>query len=39
MLVNWLKYNFICSKPVMNSINKELKQIKNIDFVFELYDI
>lgn len=39
MLVNWLKYNCIKSKSVITCINKELKQVKHIPFVTDLYDI
>jgi DnaD/phage-associated family protein len=38
MIINWLKYNFINSKPVINCINKELKSVKNADFVKNLYE-
>lgn len=39
MLVNWLKYNFINSKPVISCINKELKEVKHTEFITDLYDI
>lgn len=39
MVKNWIKYNFINSKNTILCINKELKEIKNTEFVFEFYDI
>lgn len=39
MIVNWIKYNFINSKNTMLCINKELKRVKNKDFVNRLYKI
>lgn len=39
MIVNWMKYNFINSKTVINCVNKELKQIKNKEFIKDLYEI
>lgn len=39
MVKNWIKYNFINSKNTILCINKELKEIKNTEFVFKLYDI
>jgi DnaD/phage-associated family protein len=39
MLVNWLKYNFINSKPVLSCINKELKEVKHTEFITYLYNI
>jgi hypothetical protein len=37
MIVKWLKYNFINNKPFISCINKELHEVKNKDFVRELY--
>nr|WP_272508958.1 DnaD domain protein [Clostridium ganghwense] len=39
MVKNWIKYNFINSKNTILCINKELKEIKNTEFVFKFYDI
>jgi DnaD/phage-associated family protein len=39
MVVNWLKHNFIGSKPVISCINKELKQVKQAAFVKDLYNV
>lgn len=39
MIVNWIKYNFINSKNTMLCINKELKKVKNKDFVNGFYKI
>jgi DnaD/phage-associated family protein len=39
MIVNWIKYNFINSKNTMLCINKELKKVKNKDFVNRFYKI
>lgn len=34
MMINWIKYNWINSPKVISLINKELKEIKNIGFVY-----
>lgn len=39
MVKNWIKYNFINSKNTILCINKELKEVKNTEFVFRFYDI
>ncbi len=39
MIINWIKYNFINSKNTMLCINKELKKVKNKDFVNRIYKI
>ena len=39
MVLNWVKYNFINTKPVINCMNKELQQVKYKPFVKALYDI
>lgn len=39
MVKNWIKYNFINSKNTILCINKELKEIKNTEFVFKFYNI
>lgn len=39
MIVNWMKYNYINSKNTLLCINKELKQVKNKEFVKKFYDI
>lgn len=38
MIVNWIKYNFINSRNTILCINKELKEVKNKEFVDKLYD-
>ncbi|MBC2579079.1 DnaD domain protein [Clostridium sp. DJ247] len=37
MILNWMKYNFTNSKNTMCCINKELKSVKNKDFLKILY--
>ena len=39
MLVNWFKHNFKNNKKTILEINKELKDVKNKDFIQQLYDI
>ena len=39
MIINWMKYNFINSRTVFNCINKELRQVKNKDFIKDFYEI
>lgn len=39
MVVNWLKHNFIGSKPVISCINSELKRVKQTTFVTDLFNI
>lgn len=39
MVVNWIKYNFINSKNTILCINKELKDVKNKEFVKILYKL
>lgn len=39
MILNWMKYNFINSKNTMCCMNKELKAVKNKEFVNKLYKI
>jgi DnaD/phage-associated family protein len=39
MIVNWMKYNFINSRTVISCMNKELKEVKNKEFIKELYEI
>jgi len=38
-LINWLRYNLISSPKVIKCIQKELKEVKCIDFVNETYRI
>ena len=38
MLVNWFKHNFKSNKKALASINKELKDIKDKEFLEKLYD-
>ncbi|NMA64747.1 MAG: hypothetical protein GX957_00700 [Clostridiaceae bacterium] len=38
-IMNWCKYNFINSKPVLSCIKKELKEVKNRGFVDHLYTL
>jgi hypothetical protein len=37
MIVNWIKYNFINSKNTITCINKELKSVKNLEFINIFY--
>lgn len=39
MIVNWIKYNFINSRNTILCMNKELKKIKNKEFVNGFYKI
>jgi hypothetical protein len=39
MILNWFKYNFKYNKRTILEINKELKNIKNKEFIKQLYDI
>ncbi len=39
MLINWSKYNFINSRNTILCINKELKEVKNKEFIERLYTI
>ena len=39
MIVNWFKHNFKNNKKMILDINKELKDIKNKEFIKELYDL
>ncbi|MBV7271468.1 DnaD domain protein [Clostridium sp. PL3] len=39
MLINWSKYNFINSRNTILCINKELKEVKNKEFIGRLYTI
>ena len=39
MITNWAKYNFIISKNTIICINKELKEVKNKEFVKRMYRI
>lgn len=39
MVINWMKYNFINSKNTILCINKELKEVKNKEFIKCLYAI
>ncbi|WP_163195403.1 hypothetical protein [Clostridium thermarum] len=39
MIVNWFKHNFKSSKRTIQEINKELKDVKNKEFLKHLYDI
>lgn len=39
MVANWIKYNFINSKNTILCINKELKEVKNQDFIIEFYKL
>lgn len=39
MIVNWIKYNWINSPKVLALIDKELKQIKNKEFVYRFIEI
>lgn len=39
MIINWMKYNFINSRNTILCINKELKEVKNVDFLNNLYKI
>ncbi|WP_139904801.1 hypothetical protein [Clostridium thermarum] len=39
MIVNWFKHNFKNSKRTIQEINKELKDVKNKEFLKHLYDI
>ena len=39
MIINWVKYNFIDSKNTKLWINKELKEVKNKEFIRAIYKI
>lgn len=39
MILNWIKYNFINSRNTMMCINKELKEVKNKQFITKFYKI
>lgn len=39
MIINWMKYNFINSRNTILCINKELKEVKNGEFLRALYKI
>lgn len=39
IILNWFKYNFINSKNTILCINKELKAVKNMEFIKRLYDL
>lgn len=39
MIINWMKYNFINSRNTILCINKELKEVKNEEFLSNLYKI
>ncbi|QGU94461.1 hypothetical protein GOM49_04510 [Clostridium bovifaecis] len=39
MILNWIKYNFIKSPCTIKCINREIKEVKNKEFVDKLYDI
>ncbi|WP_163193557.1 hypothetical protein [Clostridium thermarum] len=39
MIVNWFKHNFKNSKRTIQEINKELKDVKDKEFIKVLYDI
>lgn len=39
MIINWMKYNFINSRNTILCINKELKEVKNEEFLKTLYKI
>ena len=39
MIINWMKYNFINSRNTILCINKELKEVKNVNFLNNLYKI
>jgi DnaD/phage-associated family protein len=39
MILNWMKYNFINSRSTICCINKEIKAVKNKEFVNKLYEI
>jgi hypothetical protein len=39
MIINWFKHNFKNNKRTILEINKELKNIKNKEFIKQLYDI
>ena len=39
MIVNWFKHNFKNNKKAVLEINKELRNVKNKDFIKQLYDI
>jgi hypothetical protein len=39
MIVNWFKHNFKSNKKTIASINKELKEVKDKEFLKQLYDI
>ncbi len=38
MILNWIKYNFINSRNTIMCINKELKEVKNVEFVDKFYN-
>ena len=39
MLINWAKYNFIINRNTIICINKEIKEVKNKEFVNRMYKI
>lgn len=39
MVLNWIKYNWINSPKVLSLIDKELKEIKNIDFIYHFISL
>ena len=38
MILNWAKFNFILSRNTILCINKELKRVKNKEFVKKMYE-
>lgn len=38
MIINWIKYNFINSKSTICCINKELKEAKDKELIYKLYE-
>jgi uncharacterized protein YacL (UPF0231 family) len=38
MLVNWFKHNFKSNKKTLQSVNKELKDVKDKELLQKLYD-
>lgn len=39
MIVNWFKHNFKGSKKYIADINKELREVKDKEFIKQLYDV
>ncbi|WP_163192589.1 hypothetical protein [Clostridium thermarum] len=39
MIMNWFKHNFKCNKKTIAAINKELKDVKDKEFLNHLYEI